>query len=86
MVPAESVTEAEGPLVAQAVSEEILSAPSPPLAVPERLLVGSPDAPPVSEPPAERTTGEPSTAEGEPEETIGGSPGPSPSRPFGALV
>ena len=86
MVLADAVAEAEGPLVAQAVPEEILSAPLPLLAIPERLLGESPDAPPVSEPPAEGTTGEPSTSEGVPEETIGGSPGPSPSRPSGVLV
>ena len=85
--PAEAVAEAEGPLVVQAVPvKEILSALSPLLAVPERLLGGSLDVPPVSEPPAEGTTGEPSTAERMPEETIGGSPGPSPSRPSGVLV
>src|SRR6266508_987124 len=31
-------------------------------------------------------TGEPSTTERMPEETVGGSPGPSPSRPTGVLV
>ena len=87
MVPSEAVAEAGGPLVAQVVpAEEILSAPSPLPVVPERLPGGSPDAPPVSEPLAEGTTGEPSTAEGVPEETIGGLLGPSPSRPSGVLV
>ena len=86
MVPVEAIAEAEGPLVAQAIPEEILSDASPLLAVPERLLGGSPDAPPISEPPAEGTTGGPSIAEGVPEEMIGGSPGPSPSRPSGVLV
>ncbi len=87
VVLAEAVVEAEGPLVVQAApAVEILSVPSPPPAAPERLPGGSPDAPPVSEQPAKRTTGEPSTSERLPEETVGGSPGPSPSRPTGVLV
>src|SRR5438876_7669188 len=87
VVPAEAIAEAEGPLVAQgAPAEETLPAPLPPPAAPERLPGGSPNAPPVSEQPAEGTGGEPSTSERLQEETVGGSPGPSPSRPTGGLV
>src|SRR5436190_16411641 len=87
VVLAEAVVEAEGPLVVQAApADEILSAPSPPPAAPERLPGGSPDAPPASEPPAEGAVGGPSTSEQLPEETIGGSPVPSPSRSTRALV
>src|SRR5205814_421403 len=60
--------------------------PSPPLAAPERLLGGSPDAPPASELPAEGAVGEPSTSERLLEETVGGSLVPSPSRSTRALV
>src|SRR6266540_1964460 len=76
VVLAEAVAEAEGPLLAQAApAEETLSAPSPLPVAPERLPGGSPNAPPVSEPPAEGMTGEPPTTERMLEDTVGGSPG-----------
>ena len=87
VVLAEAVVEAEGSLVVQAApADETLFAPSPPPAAPERLLGGLPNAPPVSEQPAEGTAGEPLTSERLLEETVGGSPGPSPSRLTGVLV
>ena len=87
VVLAKAVAEAEGLLVVQAApADEILSAPLPPPAAPEQLPGGPPNAPPAFEQPAEGTAGEPSTSERLPEETVGGSPGPSPSRPTGVLV
>src|SRR6266540_166991 len=95
MILAETVVEAEGlPVVQVAPADETLSplsclpvsAPSPPPAAPERLLGGSPNAPPASELPAEGTVGGPSTFERLPEETVGGSPVPSPPRSTRALV
>ena len=87
VVPAEAGAAAGGPLVGQAgPAEESLPVPPPLLVLPEQIPGGSPDAPPVSEPLAEGTTGEPSVAEGVPEETIEGSSGSSPSRPSGVLV